>query len=296
LVYEKNITTFVALTIIRKSMAKTKRNASPVTENLKMFLNHYIVKNVLILVFAVFFIFYGMLVILRHYTHHGETLPVPDVTGLMLDEAGKLLQAQKMRWQLSDSVYVASVKPGAVVNQNPEPGSKVKKNRNIFLTVNALAPEKVKMPNVVDLTFRQAKTTLESQGLVIGELIYKPDIAKDYVLKQLYRGGEIRRGTEIIKGSAIDLVLGLGLSNETTPVPDLLGYTLFEARDILTKYFLNFGVIDYDQTVNTSVDSLKAFIFRQRPENSINAVLQLGATVDVWLTVDETKKSDTNIE
>ena len=292
----KNITTFVVLTIIRKSMAKTRRNTSPVTEYLKKFLNHYVVKNVLILILTVFFIFYGMLVFLRHYTHHGEALLVPDVTGLMRDEAGKLLLARKMRCQVSDSVYVSSVRPGAVVNQNPEPGSKVKENRNIFLTINALAPEKIKMPNVVDLTLRQAKTTLESQGLTIGELIYVPDIAKDYVLKQQYRGEEIRRGTEIIKGSAIDLVLGLGLSDETTPVPNLLGNILPDARNILTKYFLNFGVIDYDQSVITSVDSLKAFIYRQRPDASVNAVLQLGATVDVWMTVDETKKPDTNIE
>jgi len=277
-------------------MAQTKRDISPVMKNLKTFFNHFIVKNVLILILTGILLFYGTLVFLRHYTHHGETLPVPDVTGLLLEEAGKQLQAQKMRWQLSDSVYVTSVMPGAVVNQNPEPGSKVKENRNIFLTINALAPEKVKMPNVVDLTHRQAKTTLESQGLNIGEITYIPDIAKDYVLKQLYRGQEIRRGTEIIKGSAIDLVLGLGLSNETTPVPFLLGTTLSEARDELTKYFLSFGVIDYDQTVKTSVDTLKAFIYRQRPEASLNAVLQLGATIDVWMTVDETKKTNIVIE
>jgi len=277
-------------------MAKTNQNASPVTKYLKMFFNHFVVKNLLILAFAGFFIFYGMLVFLRHYTHHGEALLVPDVTGLMREDAEILLQTHKMRSQLSDSVYVNSVNPGAVVSQNPEPGSKVKENRNVFLTVNAKAPEKVKMPNVVDLSFRQAKTTLESQGLTIGETIYVPDIAKDYVLKQQYRGGEIRAGTEIIKGSAIDLVLGLGLSKETTPVPDLVGYTFIEARIILTQYTLNFGVIDYDQTVGTSADSLKAFIYRQRPETGVGAILQLGATIDVWMTVDETKKPDISKE
>ena len=272
-------------------MVRKKLNSSPVLEQLKKFFNHYIIKNVLILILAGGFIFYGTLVALRHYTHHGEALQVPDVTGLTLDEAGKLLQAQKMRWQLSDSVYVNSVKPGAVVSQNPEPGSKVKEKRNIFLIVNSLALEKVKMPNVVGISLRQAKSTLESQGLFVGQLTYVPDIAKDYVLKQLYRGEEIRKGTVIVKGSEIELVLGRGLSDERTPVPNILGNTLSEARETLTKYFLNFGVIISDG-IFTSADSLNAFIYRQKPTASDNATLQLGSTIDVWVTVDETKKPD----
>ena len=179
-------------------------------EILKKVFNHYIVKNVLSLIAAVLFVLWGTLAVLSHYTHHGEAIPVPDVRNLPLVEAAKILQSHNMRWQLSDSVYVSSVKPGAVVNQNPEPDSKVKKDRNIFLVVNAISPEKVKMPNVVGVSLRQAKTVLEQQGLVVGKTTYVPDLAKDYVLEQLYRKKEIRRGTEIVKGSEIELVLGDG--------------------------------------------------------------------------------------
>jgi len=272
-------------------MATKNNNSSPAAILKKVF-NHYIVKSALILALLGFFVLYGTLVVLRHYTHHGEALQVPDVTGLTLEEAGKVLRAQKMRWQLSDSVYIASYKPGAVVNQNPEPGSKVKENRNIFLVINALAPEKVKMPNVVDLSYRQAKATLEAQGLTVGELIYVPHMAENYVLKQQYRGQDIRRGTEIVKGSVIDLVLGKGLSDEMTPVPNLLGNTLTEANEILKQYYLNFGVRLYDNDVITSADSVKAFIYRQRPAAGGNAMLQAGSPVDVWLTIDESKKPE----
>ena len=269
-------------------MAKT--DSKLILEKLKKFFKHYIVKNVLLLILVAFAIFYGTLVVLKHYTHHGEMLQVPDVRALTLDEAIQVLQSQKMRWQLSDSVYVASEKPGAVVNQNPEAGSKVKENRSIFLIINALAPEKVKMPDVVGVSFRQAKTMLESQGLNLGQLTYVPDIAKDYVLQQQYRGQEIRKGTEIVKGAEIELVLGRGLSDEKTFVPDLLGNTLSEARETMTKYFLNFGVIIYDQTISTSADSVNAFIYQQRPVADADAMLQLGSPIDVWMTIDETKK------
>ncbi len=269
-------------------MAPSK-TTPPIVDQIKKILNHYIVKNVLILVLIGFFIFYGTLIVLRHYTHHGEALPVPDVRGLTIAEAGKTLNAQKLRWQLTDSVYVTTVKPGAVVNQNPEPNSKVKENRNIFLTINALSPEKVKMPDVVGVTFRQAKTMLESQGLSVGKMTYVPDIAKNNVLKQMYKGREIGKGSVVVKGSEIDLVLGRGLSDERTVVPNIAGLNLTDAREHLTKYSLNLGVIIFDNTVNTSADSIKAFIWQQKPSGDGSATLQLGASVDVWLTTDETK-------
>ena len=190
---------------------KKKDNLQYVLEILKKILNHYIVKNVLILIILAVFILWATLAVLRHYTHHGQAIPVPDVIGLPLADAVKMLQSNQMRWQLSDSVYVSSVRPGAVVNQNPEPGSNAKVNRNVFLVVNALSPEKVRMPNVVGVSLRQAKTMLEQQGLTLGRVTYVPDFAKDYVLKQLYRGQEIERGREIVKGSEIVLVLGDGL-------------------------------------------------------------------------------------
>jgi beta-lactam-binding protein with PASTA domain len=116
------------------------------------------------------------------------------------------------------------------------------------------------------------------------------------VLKQLYQGKEIRRGTEIVKGSEIELVLGQGLSNERTNVPNILGNTKLEAQETLIKYLLNFGVIIYDNSVVTSADTVKAFIYQQRPAARADAMLQLGSGIDVWMTVDEAKKPNSSNE
>jgi len=258
----------------------------------KKILNHFIVKNVLILTFAALIILYGTLVVLRKYTHHGEAISVPDVAGMSLLEAGITLERQNMRWHVSDSVYVSTVPPGAVVNQNPEADSKVKRNRNIFLVINAVSPEMVIMPNVVGVSLRQANSTLESQGLYVGRLTRVPHRNEGLVLRQMYRGQEIRRGTEIVKGSEIDLELGGGLSSQTTSVPNLIGNTLPQARNTLRQYVLNFRVIEYDNTVITRADSANAFVYQQRPVAAANAMIQLGSNVDVWLTVDETKRSN----
>ena len=276
-------------------MAK-KNNSSLVVEILKKFLNHYIVKNVLILSFAGFIILYGTLLSLRFYTHHGEAITVPDVTGMSLLEAELTLKLQKMRWHLSDSVYVGSAKPGAVVNQNPEPGSKVKRNRNVFIVINAFAPEKVIMPDVVGVSYRQARSSLESRGLTIGRITHVPDRYRDYVRKQSYQGQEIRSGTEIVKGSIIDLEIGSGLSERRTSVPNLVGNNLSQANRTLTQYVLNLGVTIYDNTVITRADTVNAFIYQQRPAAAVGATLQLGAAIDVWLSVDDAKKPEMHIE
>ncbi len=257
---------------------------------LKKLWNNVVIRNILILVVVFFIVFYGSLIVLRFYTHHGEALSVPDARGLSIEDAGKLLESRKMRWHLSDSVYVTSAAPGTVVSQNPEPNAKVKENRNIFLVINAMMPEKVKMPNVVGVSLRQAQSILTSSGLNVGKLRYEPDIAQNNVLRQVFEGKVITPGTEIIKGSNIDLVLGQGLSAQRVQVPNLVGFSLIDARSELTKYSLNFGVVIYDKSVATKADSIKAFIWQQKP---VNAELQLGSPVDVWLTVDEAKKPNT---
>ena len=274
-------------------MAKKSNDTWFVAEMSKKFLNHYIVKHLIILSFAGFVILYGTLLFLRFYTHHGEAISVPDVTGMSLLEAEIILKSHKMRWHLSDSVYVGAAKPGDVVNQNPEAGSKVKENRNIFLVINAFAPEKVIMPDVVGVSFRQARSSLESRGLSIGRITHVPDRYRDLVRKQLYQGQEIRRGTEIVKGSVIDLEIGSGLSERRTSVPDLVGNTLSQANRTLTQYVLNFGVTVYDNTVITRADTVNAFIYEQKPAAAVGATLQLGAAIDVWLSVDESKKPGT---
>jgi hypothetical protein len=93
----------------------------------------------------------------------------------------------------------------------------------------------------------------------------------------------------IVKGAEIDLVLGKGLSNETTAVPNLTGFDLLLAKEFLADRYLNIGAIIYDNTIEDEEDSTTAFVWKQRPEFENENKLQLGENVDIWLTVDSTK-------
>jgi len=191
-------------------MEKIKNILSKIWEILKKVLSHYIVINLLIFTILCLIIYWGTFKALHIYTDHGKVIPVPNVIGEPLEEAGKILQSHNLRWHLSDSVYVADVNPGAVAYQYPETGSDAKKNRNVFLVIRAISPEMVRMPNVVGVSLRHAKTILEQHNLTLGRTNYVTFYARDYVLKQFYQGKEIENGTMIVKGSAIVLVLGDG--------------------------------------------------------------------------------------
>ena len=230
-----------------------------------------------------------LLIYLNFYTRHGQARPVPDFFGLTMEQTAKLAKKSRLRYQVIDSVYTTLVPRGCVAEQNPKPGFKVKKWRNVVLTINAFYPEMVAMPNLVDLPKRQAISLIESSGLETGLLIYRPDLSIDVVIDQLYNGKNIPEGDSLQKGSVVDLVLGKGLSNQRTPVPDLIGMNLEPARNKILVSSLNLGAYIYDNTILNGEDTLNAFVYKQNPEFKDYASLQLGSTIYIWLTVDSAK-------
>ncbi|MBE3086418.1 MAG: PASTA domain-containing protein [Bacteroidetes bacterium] len=230
-----------------------------------------------------------LLIYLNFYTRHGQARPVPDFFGLTMEQTAKLAKKSRLRYQVIDSVYTTLVPRGCVAEQNPKPGFKVKKWRNVVLTINAFYPEMVAMPNLVDLPKRQAISLIESSGLETGLLIYRPDLSIDVVIDQLYNGKNIPEGDSLQKGSVVDLVLGKGLSNQRTPVPDLIGMNLEPARNKILVSSLNLGTYIYDNTILNGEDTLNAFVYKQNPEFKDYASLQLGSTIYIWLTVDSAK-------
>lgn len=230
-----------------------------------------------------------LLIWLNFYTRHGQARPVPDFFGLTLEQSAKLARKSKLNYKIIDSVYTNIVPRGCIAEQNPRPGFKVKKWRNVVLTINAFHPEMVAMPNLIDLPKRQAIMIIGGSGLEMGHLKYKPDLSIDVVIEQQLNGKIIVAGDSIQKGSIIDLVLGKGLSNQRTPVPELVGYTLESARNRVLGASLNLGAFIFDNTIKNEDDSLKAFVFKQNPEYSEDASLQLGAAVYLWLTTDSAK-------
>jgi len=161
------------------------------------------------LVLAVFFfvVSFG----LRFITHHNQYQKVPDLQGVLLSALPEILEEESLRFEIIDSAqFVPSLPPLSVISHLPKAGSEVKENRKIYLTVNPSDYRKVTVPNLIQITKRNAESLLKSTGFQLGEITYKDNIGKDMVLGIQHRGNTIEPGILLPKTSKIDLVLGNG--------------------------------------------------------------------------------------
>lgn len=236
----------------------------------------------LVLIVVVWIVFFSSL---GFITKHGETIKVPGVVKLDVNAADRTLASQNFEAIVRDSAFVDSLPPLVVLEQTPEAGSVVKPGRTIYLTLNKRVPPMTAMPELVNFSYRSAAMTLSSQRLKVGDTIYKPDIAEDAVLEQLYKGKPIKAGTLIPEGSAITLVLGNGLGNVANAVPDLIGLTYLQARDLLSASNLNVGVVLMSGPVT---DTANAYVFKQNPpqKNELGEPnrIRAGASIDLWIS------------
>jgi eukaryotic-like serine/threonine-protein kinase len=253
----------------------------------KLLIDNSLLKHLGIIAGSVVILLLLIFLSLRVYTHHGKSSPLPDFTGLTEAQLQHLIKSKKLRYTIIDSVHMDNAPKGVVLEQSPRPGEHVKKNRRIFFTINAWTVEQVAVPNLTDYSLRNARAMLESFGMSIGDLIYIPSEYTNLVLGQHMNGKPVIPGTLVPRGTRIDLLVGRGLSSETTAVPNLIGMKLYEARRIAQSVYLNIGATIYADSIYTATDSLKAFVWRQNPPSQRGFVLHLGASIDLWLTTDE---------
>ena len=236
----------------------------------------------IVLIALVAFVFFRSL---GYLTKHGDTIQVPGVIHQNIRAANQMLSRGGFEAIVQDSAYVDSLPPFVVVDQKPKGGSVVKTGRRVYLTLNKSVPPLTAMPELVNYSFRSAQMTLETQRLKLGDTIYKPDIAKDAVLKQLYKGEAIKAGTMIPEGSAVTLVLGNGLGNVANQVPDLVGLNYLQATDLISASNLNIGVV---LTSGEIYDTVNAYVFKQNPpvrdqSGTVNRI-RSGASIDLWIS------------
>jgi len=98
----------------------------------------------------------------------------------------------------------------SILDHTPGFGDEVKVNRKIYLTVNPSGYGKVSVPNIIQITKRNAVSTLKAVGLDVGKITFRDNIGKNMVLEMRFEGAKIEAGATVPKTSKIDLVLGNG--------------------------------------------------------------------------------------
>lgn len=223
---------------------------------------------------------------LNVYTRHDARVAVPDLAGLTVEEARARLAEHDLLPEVIDSVYNDDVPKGTVVDQDPDAEKVVKPGRTIYLVMNANEAKMLDMPQLVNLSKRQAISVLDIIGIKVKEMRYRPDPCVDCVVAQLYEERPIAAETRIRRGEAITLVLGSGMNGERVQVPDVRGLGLAELKAVLNMASLNLGVVAACDGCVTATDSAMARVERQQPEPYRNNMIGAGGVIDVWLTTD----------
>lgn len=234
-------------------------------------------------------------------TFHGETVTVPDLSGMSVDEVEKFLDQRDLEFMVSDSSYSEKHKPYVVLTQSPLPGEKVKRNRKLLLTVNPKLPPKVKLPNIIDMPFSEAQRTLRNADLKLGQISYKKHIAVNSILEQsvqgqVYTDDEINEGVLVAKGTYVDVLIGDGVGDVEFKVPDLVLMTLDEAEFVIKGQELVLGTVqfvyDSPREIGTVIrQSPKPFIGKVRkgvkPGTAMDDreanMIRSGEIIDLWV-------------
>jgi len=211
-------------------------------------------------------------------TNHNETITVPDVEGMAFESIDEMLTNRDLRYQVTaDSGYAEDMQPLAILSQNPKPGSKVKENRMVYLTLNAKVPPQVRMPNLIGTDSQNAEDILESNGLKLGVISYVPDRRLNAVIEQRMNEEKLEPNTLIYKGSTIDLVIGNGEGNTRFAMPDFIGRTLEEAKFQINASGLKLTEIYYIE--NDTVQG--PIVYKQLPP--VGREIRTDDLVEIWI-------------
>ena len=147
------------------------------------------------------------------YTRHGESIKVPKVDGMPIENAFTLLDNNGLEMLVIDSVYKEDQKPMTIVEQDPLPDMNVKPGRVIYVIVNTGIKPKVKMPKLINGSSNLAIVLLQNAGLKLGRMdSVNSAFGSGLVIRQKYKGKDIPVNTQLEKGSVIDIFVSKQIS------------------------------------------------------------------------------------
>jgi eukaryotic-like serine/threonine-protein kinase len=179
-------------------------------------------------------------VIMPAYTNYNQGLTVPDVTRLSLEDAQSKLELQGLRYEVIDYRANEAYPVDYVIDQSPAASMIVKPNRKIYLTVNSSVTPMVRVPDVTNLSLRNATIQLQNHGLQPGNITYVSSRFKNSVMSQ-----SLESGRQVIKGATVDLTVSDGLGMRQVEIPDIVGLRLSEAQQKLREVGLRVGSIQF---------------------------------------------------
>lgn len=226
-----------------------------------------------VLFFGFFFVY------LPWSTHHGESIKVPNIKGMTMDQMEEALDAQDLDYEIMDCTFTADKPPLTILTQYPLPNALVKSGRKVYITINSETPPSIKMPNLVGLSVRSAEQQLLIAGLRKGLVHEINDPRLKEVIKIEVNGRGVNAGQAIPKGTLVDLYIGNGTAEVAMELPDLIGKPLDEVNFILAGMYLKVGKITYEAFDGQAAGT----VFKQSCATCTGTSVKPGDLIDLWI-------------
>lgn len=182
-------------------------------------------------------------IVMPAYTRQNQNRIMIDIKNRNLDEAIKILNSEDYKYEVSDTLYTNKFKLGTIVDQYPKPNTRVKSGRTVRLKI--AQPEKsVAIPNLIGQSRRSAELELNQMGLLIDTVYaeYNPEYPNGTIAWQYPKAGDRRK-----KGMGIQITVSKGMPPNFFQVPNLIGLSINQAKDLIFKSRLKVGKISYHQ-------------------------------------------------
>ncbi|ARA93798.1 hypothetical protein AWN76_011915 [Rhodothermaceae bacterium RA] len=235
--------------------------------------------------------------IMPAYTRHDVAVTVPDVRNQPFEEARQILARYDLQAERDVQRFNPNLPRDVVIDQNPPAASQVKPGRRIYLTVNSGRTPMVTLPNVVNLSLREASYRLQALGLTVQDV--RPDS-----IPSPHRNTVTRQdpapGDSLAKGSSVTLWYSTGLGDRYVDVPDVVGLQVEAARRQLLQQKLRSVVVDAparvhaggDGTTPPSVPDSTLVVVRQSQEPGTR--VREGFEIRLFVDVADSLRSSTS--
>ncbi len=168
-----------------------------------------------------------------------ETVPMPSVTGMNLEDARKTLNSMGI---LSEVEYQESetIDEGVIISASADTGDAVEVGGIVTLIVSA-GIQGVEVWEVTDYTLEEATNRLMGLGFVVNKVeAYSDTVEEGKVISQSPAGG-----TKAPKGSVITVTISLGKEEKKVRVPNLVGATEMDGTIMAHESGLEIGTVSY---------------------------------------------------
>ncbi len=163
------------------------------------------------------------------FTQLHQPMIVPKIVGLSESQAKDALSSKGLRLKILRSQYDDHVPEGLLSEQNPRANAYLKRGKEVGAVLSKGNP-KVKVPYVVQLSFREAQILLAANRLRVGResLVADNLEPKDTVLAQVPDQGEAAGAFD-----TVDLLVSTGPDNPSFLMPNLAQQPLETAFKLL---------------------------------------------------------------